>query len=77
MTVYMRQDAHGNRHVVNEETYLANLSSYGKRIQIIINTSELCVYRPPVAPGMMPAMPALKYGGRGRGWKNPVGYGGY
>lgn len=76
MTVYMRQDALGNRQMVTEDDYLLACSN-GRTPLIIINTKDLCVYRPRVSPNMVAHQERLKYGGRGRGYKSPVGYGGY
>lgn len=74
MTVYIREDADGNRATVDQDQFL--MDQIRGKVTIRVNTKDMCVYRPNwLKPTHTPAH--LKYGGRGRMFKNPAGYGGY
>lgn len=72
---YMRQNADGSRVPVDHETMQKD--TFLHDVTWIIRSDTLSVYRLPVKPGQyVPHEPRLKYGGRGRGYKNPAGWGG-
>jgi len=74
---YMRQNADGSREAVDYETM--QKETFLHKVTWPIRSSALSVYRLPVKPGQyVPHEPRLKYGGRGRGDRNPVsGWGGF
>lgn len=73
MTVYYREKDEV-RMEVNEDQYLMDSILFGKRCRIMVNSHDVCVYR---VPGTHRKEERLHYGGRGRGYKSPVDYGGW
>ena len=71
---YMIELPNGDRRHVSEEFHMTAKIACEKNYQKIMHTDTLLVFRAH-PPSSVPPV-ALHYGGRGRGYKNPVGYGG-